>query len=93
MDQKILMTDQSPNMALTTNRESTNEVASPMKFIPDNKSKDFTGERSQVVKSTYKNYNIIDKINRSAFTESKMLKKCLWIPPLVNQQKENRDHY
>ena len=29
---KILSTDQSPNMALTTNRESTNEIGSPKKL-------------------------------------------------------------
>ena len=60
-------------MGLTTSRESTNEIASPKTFFPDSKSKDFTRERTQ--KSNIKNYNLIDKIDKFAFTYSKIEKQ------------------
>ena len=39
-------------MALTTNRELTNEIALPMKFIPDVKPTDFTLEKTQAIKTS-----------------------------------------
>ena len=72
MDRKIVKTDQSPNVALTTNRESTKEMASPKKFFPDIKSKDFIHERKQVNILPKKNHNLFEKYTKLAFTDSKV---------------------
>ena len=74
MDRKLLMTDQSPNLVLPTNRESTNEFTSPKKFIADIKPKNFTCEGTRAIRSKF-NYNLIDIINKFAFTGSKMKRK------------------
>ena len=73
-NRKILSTDQSINMALTTNRELTNEFAPPKKFIPGVESKDLTRERTQAIKFISTNYNLIDKTNLFDFIDLKMEK-------------------
>ena len=62
------------NMALTTSQEPTNEIASPAKFIP-NRSKDFTRQQTQAIRSIRLNYNLLEKINEFDYTDSKMEKK------------------
>ena len=66
------------NMALTTNRESANEIASSKKFISDVKSKDFTRERTQAIRSNSTNYHLINKNNKFDFTDLKMEKELTY---------------
>ena len=70
-DWKIVSTD----MALTTNRESTKENASPKKFILDVKPTEFTLKRTQAIRSMKRNYYLSDKINKFDFTDLKREKK------------------
>ena len=72
---KILSSDESTNMVLATNRELTNEIASPKKFTPDVKSKKLTREGTQAVISISQNYILVDKTNTFDFKDSKMEKK------------------
>ena len=62
------------NMALTTNREPTNEIASPKIFFRDVKSKNSTRARTQASRSYSRNCILIDKINQFNATDSKMVK-------------------
>ena len=68
-DRKFLSTDQSANK---TNRELTNEIASPKKFIPAADSKDFTRSQAQAINSINTKLIPIIKINNFDFTDSKM---------------------
>ena len=62
-------------MTLKTNRGLTNEIASPKKFIPDAKSKDFTRKQTQAFSSININFNPIDINDNFDFTNLKMKKK------------------
>ena len=65
-------------MALTINREPTNEIVSPKNFIPDVISKDFAaGEETQAVRSVSTNYILTDKIDKFDFTDSKLEMKLV----------------
>ena len=56
----MLSTDQSTNIGLKTNLESTSEIPSRMKFNPDVESKDFTHKQVQAIKSISTKSNLID---------------------------------
>ena len=48
-------------MTLTANRESTNVIASPMKFNPDISPKDFTRKQTQTIIPNTTEINLNDK--------------------------------
>ena len=66
------------NMALKTNRELTNEMASSKKFIPDVESQDFMRERTQTIKSISTNSNLIGNTNNFDFTDVKTEEKFMY---------------
>ena len=75
MDRTYLSTDQSMNIALTTNRELTNEIASTKEFTDEFKSKDFTYEQTQAIRLISTNQNLTEKIKKPNFKDSKLDKK------------------
>ena len=64
-------------MVLGTNRELTNETASPKIFIPDIETKHFKREWAQAINSISRNHNLIYKYNDN-FTDSKKEKKSAY---------------
>ena len=68
-DQKFRSTDQSANVTSRTNRKLTNEVSSPVKFIRDTNSKDFTRKQPQAINSFNTNFTFNKKINNFVFTD------------------------
>ena len=76
-DRKFQSTNQSADMTLKVNRESTNEIALPKKFISDTNSKVFTSKQAQTVFSKNTESNPINARNSFDFdfTNSKMEKQ------------------
>ena len=60
------------------NRELTKGFISSKIFIPDVKSKYFTREQTQAIRSFSTNHCLIDKNNKFDFTDSKMEKKFMY---------------
>ena len=65
---KIEATEQSKNIAVTTSRNTTNEIDSPKKLIADDKLKDSTCERTQITESIRTVSNPVDSTNNFDFT-------------------------
>ena len=74
-DRKILTTNHSTNMTLKTNRELTNEIASPKKFNPDVLPKCVVHEQAKATKSISLNCNPTEKTNQFDFRDLKKQKK------------------
>ena len=74
-EQKFRSTDQSANMSLKTNQELVNEIASPMKSIPDTNSNDFTHEQAPAINTINTTFNPINKNNNFELTDSKTEKQ------------------
>ena len=75
LDRKFRPIERSANMTLKSNRESTNEIASPKKINPDANSKDLTRKQAQGIISINTKLTPIVKINYFDFTDSKVGKK------------------
>ena len=70
-DQKFRPTNHNANMTSKTNRQSTNEIASPKKPIPDDSSEDFTREQAEAINSITTNFNPLNETTNFDFTDLK----------------------